>query len=199
MEIVTLTTAATAIATVIFNKAIEKGGENLGQEVSNKIGQLRKLIRDKFQQEGVEGKLLKAQDDPSEKNQDKFKRELAEVMEEDEDFAKKLIELIKQLEKMEGGRQIMASGLELEGDLKAQDMKQKGGQNQEMLTSVKAKNIDLGNLTQEKSHNNVDEIMQFAGSWSDMPEEDFSDFCEEIEQRRQASSSRRISDETLFT
>ena len=36
----------------------------------------------------------------------------------------------------------------------------------------------------ERSHNNIDEIMQFAGSWSDMPEEDFSDFYEEIEQRR---------------
>ena len=28
-------------------------------------------------------------------------------------------------------------------------MKQKGGQHQEMLTNIKAKNIDLGNLTQE--------------------------------------------------
>lgn len=45
----------------------------------------------------------------------------------------------------------------------------------------------------------IDEIMQFAGSWSDMSQEDFSDFCEEIEQRRQASSSRRFDDETLFT
>jgi hypothetical protein len=45
----------------------------------------------------------------------------------------------------------------------------------------------------------IDEIMQFAGSWSDMTEEDFSDFCEEIEQRRQATSSRRFDDETLFT
>ncbi|MGL4879485.1 MAG: hypothetical protein ACRC8K_00285, partial [Waterburya sp.] len=70
-------------------------------------------------------------------------------MEDDQDFAKKLVELKEQLEKMEGGRQIMASGLELEGDLKAQDMKQKGGQHQEMLTNVKAKNIDVGNLTQE--------------------------------------------------
>ncbi|MGL6345065.1 MAG: hypothetical protein ACRC80_38670 [Waterburya sp.] len=51
----------------------------------------------------------------------------------------------------------------------------------------------------ERSHNDIDEIMQFAGSWLDMPEEDFSDFCEEIEQRRQASSSRRFDDETLFT
>jgi hypothetical protein len=29
----------------------------------------------------------------------------------------------------------------------------------------------------------INEIMQFAGSWSDMSEEDFSDFCKEIEQR----------------
>ncbi|BAU63956.1 hypothetical protein STA3757_13250 [Stanieria sp. NIES-3757] len=36
----------------------------------------------------------------------------------------------------------------------------------------------------EGSQNNIDEIMQFAGSWSDMLEEDFSYFYEEIEQRR---------------
>ena len=51
----------------------------------------------------------------------------------------------------------------------------------------------------DRSKHNQDEIMQFAGSWLDMPEEDFSDFCEEIEQRRQATSSRRFDDETLFT
>lgn len=44
----------------------------------------------------------------------------------------------------------------------------------------------------ERSPSNINEIMQFAGSWSDMSEEDFSNFCEEIEQRRQASSSRRF-------
>jgi predicted RNase H-like HicB family nuclease len=43
------------------------------------------------------------------------------------------------------------------------------------------------------------EIMKFAGSWEDIPEEDFRNFCEEVEQRRQNSSSRRFSDETLFT
>ena len=41
--------------------------------------------------------------------------------------------------------------------------------------------------------------MKFAGSWSDMSEEDFRNFCEEVEQRRQTSSSRRFPDETLFT
>ena len=51
----------------------------------------------------------------------------------------------------------------------------------------------------DRPKNNQNEIMKFAGSWSDMPEEDFNDFCEEIEQRRQATSSRRFDDETLFT
>ena len=35
----------------------------------------------------------------------------------------------------------------------------------------------------KRSHNNIDDIMQFAGSCSDMSEEDFSNLCKEIEQR----------------
>ena len=42
MEAVTLT--AGAIATLIFSKAVEKGGEKLGEAVSEKIGQLVKVI-----------------------------------------------------------------------------------------------------------------------------------------------------------
>ena len=30
----------------------------------------------------------------------------------------------------------------------------------------------------------IDEIMQFAGSWLDLPEEDFKNFYEEVEERR---------------
>lgn len=47
-------------------------------------------------------------------------------------------------------------------------------------------------ISLERAHNNINEIMQFAGTWSDMPEEDFSNFCVETEQRRQASLSRRF-------
>ncbi len=50
-----------------------------------------------------------------------------------------------------------------------------------------------------QSEHKINEIMQFAGSWADLPEEDFKNFCEEVEERRQTSSSRRFSDETLFT
>lgn len=52
----------------------------------------------------------------------------------------------------------------------------------ELYNLIQKFRIDL-----ERSHNNVDEIMQFAGSWSGMSEEDFSDFSEDIEQRRQVS------------
>ena len=38
--------------------------------------------------------------------------------------------------------------------------------------------------------NKTNEIMDFAGSWSDLSEEDLKNFNEEIEQRRQASSRR---------
>jgi hypothetical protein len=51
----------------------------------------------------------------------------------------------------------------------------------------------------DRPQHKINNIMQFAGSWSDISEQDYSDFCEEIEQRRQISSSRRFLDETLFT
>ena len=54
-------------------------------------------------------------------------------------------------------------------------------------------------ISLNQSEHKINEIMQFAGSWSDFPEEDFKNFCEEIEERRQTSSTRRFSDETLFT
>lgn len=122
MEPVTITTVATAIATIFFTKVIEKPGANLGQEVSNKIGQLSGLIRNKFQQESVEGKLLKAQDDPSEKNQDKFKRELAELMEEDEDFAKKLKILINEIKSDEKANTMFFKGMKIKGSAKLGDI-----------------------------------------------------------------------------
>ena len=51
----------------------------------------------------------------------------------------------------------------------------------------------------KQSGNNMNEIMEFAGCWENMSEETFTDFCEDIEHRRQTSSSRRFTDETLFT
>lgn len=53
-------------------------------------------------------------------------------------------------------------------------------------------------ITLKSSANNINEIMAFAGCWQDLSDEEFTDFSEEIEQRRQSSSRRRFNDETLF-
>ena len=95
MEPVTATVSM--IASVLFSKALEKGGEQLADTVSEKIGQLSRIIWLKFQDEGVYGKLANAQKEPSDKNRSRFERELAEQMEDDEAFAKELKEILEQI------------------------------------------------------------------------------------------------------
>ena len=87
----------TAIANLIFSKALEKGGEPLGEAAYKKIDQMLNVIREKFRAEEVEGKLTKAEKDPSEKNKSRFGRELAELMEDDQAFAQKLKAMMDEL------------------------------------------------------------------------------------------------------
>jgi hypothetical protein len=76
-------------------------------------------------------------------------------MEDYEAFANELTELLKSLESKGGSstRQKMLSGIEagetLEAGNATQKSKQVGSVNQEMATNLTAKNIKLGNLTQE--------------------------------------------------
>lgn len=131
----TITATATAIAAVIFNKAIEKGGENLGEAVSNKIGELLTFVRAKFQREGVEGKLLKAQEEPSDKNKGRFTQELEILMEDDQEFASKLKTLIDEIKSDEKANTIFFKGMNIKGSAKLGklDLKSKGG-NMEAVT-----------------------------------------------------------------
>lgn len=59
--------------------------------------------------------------------------------------------------------------------------------------------IDKNNTNKvaEKRQQEINEIMKFAGCWEDLSEEEFTDFSQEIKQRRQ--NPRRFADETLFT
>ena len=131
----TITATASAIAAVIFNKAIEKGGENLGEAVSKKIGELLDFVRAKFQQEDVEGKLLKAQKEPSDKNKDRFTQELEIQMEDDKEFASKLKTLIDEIKSNEKANTIFFKGMNIKGSAKLGklDLKSKGG-NMEAVT-----------------------------------------------------------------
>jgi hypothetical protein len=53
-------------------------------------------------------------------------------------------------------------------------------------------------ITLKSSANNINEIMMFAGCWQDLSDEEFNDFSQEIEHRRENSSIRRFNDESLF-
>lgn len=147
MEPITFT--ATAIATIIFSKALETSGEHLGEAVSHKIAQLLNFIRDKFQQEGVEGKLLKAQDDPSEKNQDRFKRELIDLMEDDANFANQLQTLIEEIKSDEKANTIFFKGMNIKGNVRLGnvDMESQGRNMSAVTDSEIVGDFTMGDVT----------------------------------------------------
>ena len=87
----------------------------------------------------------------------------------------------------------------LETHLISSDISQGETTGESILKMVDKLTSDLTEEEQEPLPSDGKEIMKFAGSWEELPEEDFRNFCEEVEQRRQNSSVRRFSDETLFT
>ncbi len=152
MEPVSLT--AGAIATLIFSKALEKGGEQLGKAISDKIGQLLNLIREKFQKEGVEGKLTKAQEDPSEKNKSRFEQELTYQMEDDEAFAQKLKALMDELKSNGKFNLSFMTDVDAEGKVKTGDINLKATRgnsvNEKAFVKVKTGgDIETGNVNLE--------------------------------------------------
>jgi predicted ArsR family transcriptional regulator len=101
MEPVTALALASPIVTAIANKALEKGGEKLGESAYNKINQMIAAIRDKLKKVGREGILIDVEAEPTEDNQSELKTTLEQQMKKDDDFAQKLRELVEQL-KSEG-------------------------------------------------------------------------------------------------
>lgn len=143
----------TAIVSALLFKAFEKGGDKLGEAVSARIGQLLNVIREKFKEEGIEGKLTKAQEDPSEKNKSRLEQELAAQIEDDEAFAKKLKELAEEL-KSDQHIQIFFKGVDVMGRAEIGDIEQTatsgGSAQQEAVTDVKVGgDLKIGNVKQQ--------------------------------------------------
>lgn len=152
MEPLTLTAAT--IATLLFSEAVKETGKSLGAGASKLVSQLMTTVRSRFKATGTEGVLARAEKQPTEDNVKSVQTELVAQMKEDEGFATQVQELLAQLEAAGVVRQVMASGIEVAGDLELGDMSQKasrgGSVEQEMLTNVKAqKNIRSGSLSQE--------------------------------------------------
>jgi len=150
MEPITLTAAA--IGTLFFSEAAKEGGKSLGAGVSKAMSQLITAVRDKFKTEGTEGLLARAEKQPTEPNVNMVKAELAAQLAGDTGFAAELKELLAQLDAAGVVSQVMLKGINMD-NLKAEKLSQKASRgrsvNQEILTDVEAKDIILGDVSQE--------------------------------------------------
>ncbi|MEI6427932.1 MAG: hypothetical protein WCO45_06010 [Pseudanabaena sp. ELA607] len=153
-----LSLAAATIAKLIFSKVLEKNGKEIGDQLaeaaSNKVSQLLNFVREKFQKEGVEGKLTKAQEEPSEAKIKKFESELIDQMSEDEEFAKKMQAFIAELKSDEKLTQVFFKDVDVSGDAEIGGISQKatrgGDVTQEAVTNVKVGgSLKIGNVSQE--------------------------------------------------
>ncbi|MBS9387879.1 MAG: hypothetical protein HEQ33_02835 [Dolichospermum sp. WA123] len=143
------------IVSLSFSEAIKEGGKFAVKGVADTFTRLVSTIRQKLTTEGMEGLLIRAEKDPNEKNKLQLQDELQEYINADEIFANQLKLLVEELKTQDPKiRQVILSGIELTGDLQAQNITQKtsesgGSVDQEMLTNIKANNIIIGDLTQE--------------------------------------------------
>jgi len=101
MEPVTAIAIASPIVTLIATKALEKGGEALGESAYKKLAKMITAVRDQLKKVGREGILTDVEEDPTEENQSELNKTLEQQMKKDDDFAQKLREFVEQL-KSEG-------------------------------------------------------------------------------------------------
>ena len=143
------------IVSLFFSEAIKEGGKFAVKGVADTFAKLVSTIRQKLTTEGMEGLLIRAEKDPNEKNKLQLQDELQEYINADEIFANQLKLLVEELKTQDPKiRQVILSGIELTGDLQAQNITQKtsgssGSVDQAMLTNIKANNIIIADLTQE--------------------------------------------------
>ncbi len=143
------------IVSLFFSEAIKEGGKFAVKGVADTFAKLVSTIRQKLTTEGMEGLLIRAEKDPNEKNKLQLQDELQEYINADEIFANQLKLLVEELKTQDPKiRQVILSGIELTGDLQAQNITQKtsgssGSVDQAMLTNIKANNIIINDLTQE--------------------------------------------------
>ncbi|UBF25000.1 hypothetical protein K9N68_25680 [Kovacikia minuta CCNUW1] len=152
------TLAAGAIVQLAFNEFIKssagEAAKKLTGEALTKANELRKAIWAKFKgSDRAETALAEVEKEGTPEALDRVTKLLDAEMSFEPEFATQIRQLAQQIQNLTDSSQKMASNIKLEGDLKAQSMTQRATsgdiREQEMLTNVEAKNIELGNLTQE--------------------------------------------------
>jgi hypothetical protein len=144
---------ASTVAGLIITEAAKKIGGEVGQHSPSVFGKLINRIRMKFSAEKVEGVLDSALRDDSESNQEIFKLTLESQLSKDKSFANEIENLLRKLESSQINSQEALTEIEVDEDIQTKDIRQvstgKGFGQQKAVSNIKARNIDIGNLTQE--------------------------------------------------
>jgi histidyl-tRNA synthetase len=145
---------ASATVRMLCDEAVKEIGKGFGKAVSEKAGQLTELVRAKFFKEGTEGLIVRAEQQPTDKNIEKATDELVTLLQQDTEFEGQVRTLLRELEQAGLTRQMMLSNAQFKGTLEVGDMKQTkkpGTPGDQIMASgiTVEQDATFGNLTQE--------------------------------------------------
>jgi len=153
-----LSVVAGVVTTIILPKALEKIGHKIGETTWDKSGEaiqsVRETVQSKLQATGTSGLLSRVETNPTEVNTQVLQAEIITQMKEDQDFATKLQELVKQIQSQSPTVQVILEELRVKGKLEIGNIKQvKEGQNNAQQTFGKNWQLDgdvkVGDVTQD--------------------------------------------------
>jgi hypothetical protein len=149
---------AGVVTTVILPKALEKVGEKIGETAWDKsaeaIQSVRETVQAKLQTTGTAGLLTRAEVNPTEANTQVLQAEIVTHMQEDQDFATKLQELVQQMQSESPTVQVILEELRVRGKVEIGNIKQVSeGQSNAQQTFGKnwqvSGDVKVGDVTQE--------------------------------------------------
>lgn len=153
-----ISVVAGAVTTLILPKAVEKFGEKIGEAIWEKSGQViqnaHQTVQTKLQVAGTAGLLTRAEANPTEANIQVLQAELISQMEQDQEFAARLQELVHQIQSQSPAVQVILDKLRIRGKLDVGNIKQiKEGQTSAKLLLGRdwqvGSDAKVGDITQE--------------------------------------------------
>ncbi|MBD2616324.1 Fis family transcriptional regulator [Nostoc punctiforme FACHB-252] len=149
---------AGVVTTVLLPKALEKVGEKIGETTWDKSTEAIQIVREtvqaKLQTAGTAGLLTRVEANPNEANTQVLQAEIVTQMQEDQDFATKLQELVKKMQSQSPSVQVILEELRVRGKVEIGNIKQVNeGQSNAKQTFGKnwqvGGDVKVGDVTQE--------------------------------------------------
>jgi hypothetical protein len=149
-----ISTVALTVTGMFFGEAVKEAGKGLGKAASETVEKLTELVRAKFSKEGTEGLILRAEQQPTDKNIENATDELVTLLQQDTEFEGQVRSLLSELEQAGLTRQMMLSNAQFKGNLEVGEIKQTkkpGTPGDQIMASriTVEQDAKFGNLTQE--------------------------------------------------